>query len=223
MNNTKENILHTALCMFASDGYTAVSVSAIAGQLGMTKGALYRHYKDKRDILDSIVKRMFELDTEHARKHMVPEKTFDIRPDDYCRTSVESIRTFIADQFEFWTEDEFGRDFRKLLTLEQYRDPEMADLYEKCLTSGPISYMEDLFREMMDQGIWLRKDPKQMALEFYAPFYLFVSLSDTEYGYEETANMLAAHVERFIAANIVASRQEDTEQTGDTDNGDTDK
>ena len=43
MKNTKEAILDTALHLFARDGYEAVSVSQIAGSLGMTKGALYRH------------------------------------------------------------------------------------------------------------------------------------------------------------------------------------
>ena len=41
---TKEKILITALRLFAQDGYEAVSVSRIAGELGMTKGALYKHY-----------------------------------------------------------------------------------------------------------------------------------------------------------------------------------
>ena len=49
MSDTKEKILFTALRLFARDGYEAVSVSAIAGELGMTKGALYKHYKNKRD------------------------------------------------------------------------------------------------------------------------------------------------------------------------------
>ena len=45
MNDTKERILITALHLFARDGYEAVSVSQLAGALGMTKGALYKHYK----------------------------------------------------------------------------------------------------------------------------------------------------------------------------------
>ncbi|WP_337425532.1 helix-turn-helix domain-containing protein [Gallintestinimicrobium sp.] len=45
---TKEDILIVALHLFARDGYEAVSVSQIAGELGMTKGALYRHYESKR-------------------------------------------------------------------------------------------------------------------------------------------------------------------------------
>ena len=51
MGDTKEAILTTALQLFAGNGYEAVSVSEIAGALGMTKGALYKHYKNKRDIL----------------------------------------------------------------------------------------------------------------------------------------------------------------------------
>ena len=55
---TKEDILIVALHLFARDGYEAVSISQIAGELGMTKGALYRHYESKRDIFEHIVKRI---------------------------------------------------------------------------------------------------------------------------------------------------------------------
>ena len=40
MGNRKEEILIAALHLFARDGYEAVSVSQIAGELDMTKGAL---------------------------------------------------------------------------------------------------------------------------------------------------------------------------------------
>lgn len=58
MGSTKEEIMTVALHLFAKNGYEAVSVSQIAGVLGMTKGALYRHYENKRDIFLHIVKRM---------------------------------------------------------------------------------------------------------------------------------------------------------------------
>ena len=69
MADTKERILMTALRLFARDGYEAVSVSAIAGELGMTKGALYKHYRNKRDIFDSIVERMVQIDAERSRQY----------------------------------------------------------------------------------------------------------------------------------------------------------
>ena len=69
MRNRKEEILTVALHLFARDGYEAVSVSQIAGELDMTKGALYRHYKSKRDIFDCIVERMEQGDSEQAAEY----------------------------------------------------------------------------------------------------------------------------------------------------------
>ena len=73
MKNTKEKILETALELFAAKGYEAVSVSDIAGKLGMTKGALYKHYTNKQDILDSIILRMEEMDYERAEAFYMPQ------------------------------------------------------------------------------------------------------------------------------------------------------
>ena len=75
MKDTKENILQVALGLFARDGYEAVSVSEIAGALGITKGALYRHYAGKRDVFDSILARMEKEDAERAWQYRLLEGT----------------------------------------------------------------------------------------------------------------------------------------------------
>jgi len=201
MEGTKENILHTALRLFARNGYEAASVSDIAGELGITKGALYKHYKNKRDIFDSIVERMYQIDVERAKKYEVPEEIFDKSPLAYRNTTVGKIKAFTEAQFCFWAEDEFASNFRKMLILEQYRNLEMAELYQKCLVSGPVSYMEDLFREMMGEGIWNKNNPKQLAFEFYSLFYLLLSISDTMPDKKEATNLLAAYIEQFIEKN----------------------
>ena len=72
MSEMKEKILRTALRLFAQEGYEAVSISRIAGALGLSKGALYRHYRDKRDVLDSIVREMERRDAEGAREYALP-------------------------------------------------------------------------------------------------------------------------------------------------------
>ena len=159
MADTKEKILLAALRLFAREGYEAVSVSDIAGELGITKGALYKHYKNKRDIFDSIVARMFQVDAERSRQYDVPEEQFDQSPAAYEDVSLENIRRFTLAQFAFWTEDEFASNFRKMLTLEQYRSAEMAELYGSCLVAGPVAYMEDIFREMRKKGL-LRGRPE---------------------------------------------------------------
>lgn len=209
MAETKENILHTALRLFAREGYEAASVSDIAGELGITKGALYKHYKNKRDIFDSIVERMYKIDAERAKEFEVPEETFDISPAAYRNTDMDKVRAFIESQFRFLTEDEFACNFRKMLTLEQYRNPEIAELYQKCFVSGPVSYMEDLFREMMERDIWDKSDPKLLALEFYAPFYLLLSISDTARDKKGAGKLLNGHIDRFIEKNSFPRKNKD--------------
>ena len=86
MADTKENILIEALKLFAQDGYEAVSVRNIAEKLGITKGALYRHYKNKRDIFDSIVDRMIQIDADRANDYQVPAEQYDSMPESSVRS-----------------------------------------------------------------------------------------------------------------------------------------
>lgn len=198
MSDTKENILMTALRLFAQDGYEAVSVSKIAGELGMTKGALYKHYKNKRDIFDHIVSRMFQIDRERAKQYNVPEDTFKNTPNAYQNIDLDRLKEFTIAQYSFWTADEFASYFRKMLTLEQYRNSEMNELYQKQIVSGPIQYMEDLFREMITNNVLHEANPKQLAIEFFAPLFLLINLSDANICHENAENLLSAYIQRFF-------------------------
>ena len=193
MCTTKEKILLTALKLFAQDGYEAVSISKISGELGMAKSALYKHYKNKRDIFDSIINRMDELDYERAREYNMPDGNMDEIIKGYREISIDKIRIYTEAQFKHWTEEEFSSLFRRMLTLEQYRNQEMADLYQKYLVSGPIDYMTYLFA-----GITGKKEAaKQLAIEFYGPIFLMYSLYDNKREEDDLTQMLKNHVDRF--------------------------
>ena len=71
--STKERILRIALELFAQNGYLGTSMNDIAGQLGFTKAALYKHYASKQEILDKIVERMNKMDYERAEVYEMPE------------------------------------------------------------------------------------------------------------------------------------------------------
>lgn len=180
MADTREKILNAALQLFARDGYEAVSVSGIASALGITKGALYRHYQNKRDIFDSIVRRMEERDRQQAAEHGVPEGTAEEMPDVYEAADPQNILAFSKAMFRYWTEDEFASNFRKMLTLEQFRSPEMGRLYQQYLVSGPVGYMADLFAAQN------MPRPKELAVRFYAQMFLLYSV------YDGTGNKKAA-------------------------------
>lgn len=85
-----------ALLLFARDGYEAVSVSQIAGELAMTKGALYRHYQSKRDIFDSIVKRMEQQDSAQTSDYDMPEEDKEKMPEKYETVSPDFMRSCIS-------------------------------------------------------------------------------------------------------------------------------
>ena len=193
MCTTKEKILLTSLKLFAQDGYEAVSISKISGELGMAKSALYKHYKNKRDIFDSIINRMDELDYERAREYNMPEGNMDEIIKGYRKISIDKIRIYTEAQFKHWTEEEFPSLFRRMLTLEQYRNQEMADLYQKYLVSGPIDYMTYLFAGITGK----KEEAKQLAIEFYGPIFLMYSLYDNKRKEDDLAEMLKKHVDRF--------------------------
>ena len=207
MADTKEKILMTALRLFARDGYEAVSVRTIAEELGMTKGALYRHYKNKRDIFNSIVERMIRIDGERAHAHQMPAEKYDTMPDAYENATVENIQKYTIEQFKFWTEDEFASHFRKMLTLEQYRNAEMAQLYSDCIVAGPVAYMEDLFHELIKKGVLKCEDPGMLAIEFYAPLFLLINMFDKKGNTGENGDyveILSNHTNQFIQSHVIA-------------------
>ena len=192
--NTKERILETALELFAQSGYLGTSMSDIAGELKITKGALYKHYTSKQEILSSIVERMNKMDYERAEEYEMPEAEPDGFAEAYLHTPIEKIRAYSMAQFDHWTKEHFPSNFRKMLTLEQYRDPKLAELYHDYLATGPTEYMAAIFRKLTDSD----DAAMQLALDFYGPMFLLYSVYDGATDKESIAPRLRAHIDRFI-------------------------
>ncbi len=192
--DTKERIMETALELFAEKGYLGTSMNDIAGRLGFTKAALYKHYTSKQEILDRIVERMNEMDYERAESYEMPETEPDGFAEAYLHTPISKIRAYSMAQFDHWTKEPFSSNFRKMLTLEQYRDPEMAQLYQKYLATGPVDYMAAIFRGLTDS----EEAAQYLALEFYGPMFLLYSVSDSGAEQGQVLSLLDAHIDRFI-------------------------
>lgn len=192
---TKERILETALELFAQSGYLGTSMSDIAARLGITKAALYKHYAGKQEILDRIVQRMNELDAARAAAYEMPGAAPEGFAQAYLNTPLDRIRAYSTAQFDHWTREPFSANFRKMLTLEQYRDARLAQLYHENLASGPVKYMAAIFRPLTDSD----ETAMQLALDFYGPMYLLYSVYDGAADQSAVAPMLEAHIDRFIA------------------------
>ena len=167
--NTKDKILEEALKLFAQSGYMGTSMNDIASKLGVTKAALYKHYKSKQEILDSIIDKMNELDMERVKRYEMPEGDLEKVVAEYKETAFDKIKQFTKVQFLHWTEEEFSSCFRKMLTLEQYREPQMAQLYQNYLAGGPLTYIEALFSDMLG----VQEKPDRQHLIFMDLFFCF--------------------------------------------------
>ena len=193
--DTKERIIEEALRLFSEKGYAGTSMSDIAERLKITKAALYKHYSGKREIFQKILDRMSALDAERAAEYDMPGAEDDEYAEAYMNTALDSIRRYSIAQFRHWTEEEFPSQFRRMLTVEQYRDAEMAQLYQNYLASGPVEYMAVIFRKMTVSDA----DAMQLALEFYGPMYLLYSVYDGAEDKEAVYALLGSHIDRFIS------------------------
>lgn len=194
--DTKERIIWEALKLFSEKGYAGTSMSDIALRLGITKAALYKHYAGKREIFKKILDKMSALDAQRAAEYDMPGAEDEAYAEAYMNTELDNIRRYSVAQFRHWTEDEFSSRFRKLLTIEQYNDPAMAELYQNYLAAGPVEYMARIFRRAAATDA----EAMLLALEFYGPMFLLYSVYDgagTEAERENTVSALDEHIVRF--------------------------
>ncbi|MFJ8754957.1 ScbR family autoregulator-binding transcription factor [Streptomyces sp. NPDC102441] len=76
---TRLQVLYTAAEMFAELGYAGTSVTGIAERVGMTKGAVYFHYKNKEAMATEVVEATYQqwvaLETEVHEADLDPHDT----------------------------------------------------------------------------------------------------------------------------------------------------
>lgn len=196
--NTKERIFEESLKLFARDGYEAASVRDIAGQLGMTQAALYKHYKNKQDIYDSIVARMKENERVRAEEYNMPAITDEAGAESYKSLSVSQLKLYTLIQFLYWTEDPFASSCRKMLSLEQYHNYQASMLYQQYLINGQFLYMEKIISELIRQGQWAEGDAWDMAVEYYGPVLAMIFIYDGAENKESVKVKLKAHLANII-------------------------
>lgn len=172
--NTKETITEIALKKFAEKGYEATSMSDVADALGITKAALYKHYSSKREIFEAIVKKMTADDFERAKNYNVPESSYEDDGESYKGVDGKSVLDFAKAQFSYWTRDEFASRFRKMLSLEQYRDEECRTLYGNMLVNGPVEYVGAILRESGKSA----DEARNLALRLYGVMFLMYTVYD---------------------------------------------
>lgn len=172
----KERILYAALHLFAEKGYDGVGVDLIAENAGMKGPSLYRHFKGKEDIFNSLID-MVTLHYEEGFGLKKKREEFPKSMDELIEDTLGSI--------QFTMKDDIIRKTRRILAMEQFRSRRMAELTTRYHLENLQKLYTDIFTDMMKQGILKPADPECLALEFVSPVTLLIHIYDRQPEREE--------------------------------------
>ena len=196
--DTKENILISALTLFANQGYDAVTVAQIAQAVGIKAPSLYKHYESKQAIFEAILQEMDSRYEKQASALSLQGKDPAQDGQVFAAVSPEKLTQMVLNLFSFFLHDPFVSRFRRLLTVEQFHRGELSRLYTKQYAEDPLFYQAALLEQLISAGCLKSLNPRFLAVEFYSPIYFLLQLCDREPQKEPWAfEMLRSHVENF--------------------------
>lgn len=188
---TKEKIADEALTLFSTKGYKGTSVKNIADAVGIKDSSLYKHFKSKKGIFDTIVIEMQNRISMLSFQVGLPSgSSCEDEANAYGKLTVDGLRDLSRQIFLFYLKDNFVSRFLKMAMMEQYHSPEIYDVYHKIFMEESIAYQTNLFRKMARQGYFHEADPEVMAINFYSPIFFLLAKYIGEPEEEDTALIL---------------------------------
>ena len=195
--NTKQGILEAALELFSTQGFEATSISQIADAVGIRKASLYSHFENKQAILDALVEEILEQYDAHS---IFARSNWEKDSDNLPRTP-EAAAQMILGQIRYIIHDLGVSRGRKMLMIEQFRNPELAKLQTKQNYSDVMQYFTGMIRCLIQRGVLLEEDPEIMAAQFCLPITVWINLCDREPEREpETMELVSRHIRQFFRA-----------------------
>lgn len=184
---TKQRILDAALELFSTQGFEATSIAQIADAVGVRKASLYSHFDSKQDILDRLIESIMEDYTKHSVRSLADRIGDELDPDGVVQLVTEQIR--------YTVHDEHVSRARKMLTIEQYRNSQLAELKTRQSYTDVLAFAEALMERLVSEGKLKPLDTQMMAAQFAFPISVWMSLCDREPEREDEA---FGHIERHI-------------------------
>lgn len=197
--DTKQKILDQALELFSARGYDSVSVGEIAKAVGIKAPSLYNHFSGKQAIFDAIVEStaaQYEADTDRIDIHVQ-----DAQKDTpvFSEITADALFEKVRQIFEYSLHNETISRFRRMMTIEQFRSPELAALYSKRYVERILHYHAGIFRALIASGEICAEDPEALAMMYVAPVVTLLGVCDRQPEREgECLEMLQNHVRLFF-------------------------
>ena len=196
--DTKQRILLEALRLFSKRGYDAISVEQIASAVGIKAPSLYKHYKSKKDIFDAIFEDTAKRYEEFIQTISIPVTDSKQYVVVFENITAEDLVQKVKSLIEYSLHDEYISKFRKMMTIEQFRSPELSKLYSDRYVNQIQNYHTDLFTKMIEAGVLKKEDPCILAMVYDAPILVMLSECDRHPEKEEECiKKLEDHVRLF--------------------------
>ena len=197
--DTRQKILDKALELFSVRGYDSVSVGEIAKAVGIKAPSLYNHFPGKQAIFDAIVEStaaQYEVDTDKIDIH-VQSVAQDIPA--FAEITEDALWQKVRQIFEYTLHDETISRFRRMMTLEQFRSPELAALYSGRYVGRVLDYHAGIFSALIAAGEIRAEDPAALAMMYVAPVLTLIGVCDRQPEREgECMEKLNKHVRLFF-------------------------
>ncbi|MDD8048455.1 MAG: TetR/AcrR family transcriptional regulator [Thomasclavelia sp.] len=196
---TKEKIIDVSLTLFSKKGFKGTSVKDIAAGVGIKDASLYKHFKSKKEILDTIVLNIYQQIDHMSIKMGLPagdgyEEAIKL----YSNIDEDGLVELSKRVFLFYLNDSLLSRFWKMGTIEQYQNIEVSKLFSKLFYEDSITYQTGLFNEMINNNILIKGDPRVMAMAFYTPiFFLLSKYMNNQTQQEEALDILENQVREF--------------------------
>lgn len=201
LNGTKRRIVEAALELFSQHGFESVRVEQIAAKVGIKAPSLYKHFRSKQEIFDTILQVM---DGHHeAQVAALRMSLLDARSDASAIASLseDDLIERVLAMVRFVTHDEAYSQFRKMLAIERHRDAELASLYEQRYQQLYVDYHTQLFGALIEAGALPQGDVEAMAMQYFAPILVAIGIIDRQPQREDEMHaLIRRHVHQFMRA-----------------------
>ena len=193
---TKDKILIEALSLFSVSGFSGVSVRDIAKAVGIRESAIYKHYKNKQQLFDTIVEvsagRIDSLQEELISKFNHNVNTKEVFP-------ISIIQEIYCNIFLFYLTDDVLSKFRRMRTIEHLKDNELNRKFKDMFIEKTLSYQSEVFRNLINEGKVNGTNPDIMAIHFYSPiFMLFFRYDFEDDKIDDALNLIKKHIQEFF-------------------------
>ena len=176
--------------MFAENGYRGTNLRDLAARLNLSKSALYKHFKSKEDIWDSLLDYMDDYYNRHF------DAAYNNRP---IPDSIESFVEGAMRTVRFTITDESVAAGRRLVMSEQFHSRRAGSMVTTRYVRKVREKYITIFEGMMKKGLIEKDDPEFLSILFVSPVSEMINLADHE---PERQERILDEIESFIVIFI---------------------